>query len=77
MTTATIGARYQVVIPAAERAKVGLRPHDKVAIEVVGDGIVIRLLDASRLRGLGRALRPSQDPVDYVRELREEWGRRP
>ncbi len=77
MATATVGTRYQAVIPAAERAKVGLRPHDKVAIEAVGDGILIRRIDTSRLRGLGRELGHSENPVDYVRELREEWGTRP
>jgi len=76
MTIATIGARYQVVIPAAERQKIGLKPHDKVAVDAVDDGILIRPISGGRLRGLGCDLHDEREPVDYVREMRAEWGTR-
>jgi len=73
MSTATIGSRYQVVIPAAERRKIGLKPKDKVSVDVLENTIVIRPIDARHYRGLGEALRDGRDGVDYVRELRAEW----
>ena len=76
MTTATIGARYQVVIPARERRKLGLRPHDKVLVEATKDAIVIRPVGAAALRGIGSALGKRTDAVQYVRELRSEWETR-
>ena len=76
MSTATVGARYQVVIPAKERRLVGLKVHDKVAVEVDDGVIVVRPIDARRFRGIGKELPAGRGPVQYVRELREEWGRR-
>lgn len=76
MTTATVGTRYQVVIPATERRKIGLQPHDKVAVEATGNAIVIRPIGAAELRGIGKALHAGEDAVQYVRELRAEWDTR-
>lgn len=76
MSTATVGGRYQVVIPAAERKKLGIQAGDKVVIEAVDDHLELRVIDARKLRGIGRELEPEDDPVNYVRELREEWGNR-
>jgi AbrB family looped-hinge helix DNA binding protein len=76
MGTATVGARFQVVIPLAERKKIGLRAHDKVAVTAARDAIVIRPLKAAVLRGIGKDLADSRDAVAYVRELRAEWGTR-
>ncbi len=76
MTTATVGGRYQVVIPSDVRNKFDIRVGDKVAIEQVGDHLELRVVDARRLRGIGRDMSGSKDPVSYVRELREEWETR-
>lgn len=76
MSISTIGARYQIVIPTAERKRLGLRPHEKMEVSVVRDAVVMRPLRARSVRGIGRELADGSDPVDYVRELREEWGRR-
>lgn len=73
MSTATIGSRYQVVIPAAIRRQVDIKPHDKVSVEVDGGAVVIRPIDARRFRGIGKSTRATRDPVGYVRELRAEW----
>lgn len=74
MSTATVGSRYQVVIPARERKQVGLKVHDKVAVEVADGVIVVRPIDARRFRGIGKDLAERRGPVQYVRELRKEWG---
>lgn len=76
MSISTIGARYQIVIPTAERKRLGLRPHEKMEVSVVRDAVVMRPLRTRSVRGIGRELADGTDPVRYVRELREEWGRR-
>lgn len=41
MTIATVGNRYQVVIPLKERKKLSLRPNSKVEVTVEDDILVI------------------------------------
>jgi AbrB family looped-hinge helix DNA binding protein len=77
MTTATIGTRFQVVIPAKERKRLSLKPHQKVTIDQRNDEIVIRPLGTSSFRGITKALRTNEDPVDYIAKLRAEWNERP
>ena len=77
MTIATVGARYQVVIPRRERERLRLRPHSKVSVEVSGDAVVLRPLPEGGWRGIGRDLADGTDATDYVRKLRSEWGGRP
>ena len=74
MSNATIGARYQVVIPKREREQVGLRPHSKVVVEAADGVVVIRPLPEEGWRGIGRGLADGSDATDYVRKLRAEWG---
>jgi AbrB family looped-hinge helix DNA binding protein len=77
MTTATIGARYQVVLPKAERRRLGLKPHSKVNVEAREHCLLIWPVSGAGLRGLGRELAGKGDATDYVRKLRREWaGRR-
>ena len=76
MSLATVGARYQIVIPRAQRQKLGLRPHAKVDVVVEGDHLVIRPVSKRSWRGLGEALTCNEDATDYVRRLRSEWERR-
>jgi len=76
MTTAIVGQRFQVVIPLAERRKLGIKPKSEVWIEVQGDHLVVWPLSSARLRGIGRELSSKQDATNYVKEMRSEWGRR-
>ena len=76
MTTATVGARYQVVIPRKERDRMGLKPHSKVSVESRGDCLVIYPAKADALRGIGHDLRDGVDASDYVKQLRQEWAER-
>ena len=76
MSTATIGARYQVVIPSKERKRLGLKVHQKVLVEQRNDEIVIRPLETGSNRGITKALQTNEDPVDYVAKLRQEWEQR-
>ena len=77
MSLATLGARFQVVIPREQREKLGLRPHATVDVVVEGDHLVIRPVSKTSWRGLGKALACAEEPADYVRRLRGEWERRP
>jgi len=76
MTTATIGARYQVVIPKDERNKLGLQPHTAVSVEAKKDCIILRPISVSGVRGIGKELADGVDATDYVGKLRSEWKRR-
>ncbi len=76
MTTATIGERFQVVIPRDERRRLGLHAQDKVNVVVEGDHLAIYPVASARLRGIGRDVADGSDATDYVRELRAEWGKR-
>ena len=73
MSTATIGTRYQVVIPKREREHLGLRPNSKVVVEVSDGAVVIRPLPEGGWRGIGRELADGTDAADYVKKLRAEW----
>ena len=76
MTQATIGSRYQVVIPLKERQKLNIKPNTKVEVVVEGDRLVIYPLSPSHLRAIGRKIANGEDPTDYVSRLRREWGQR-
>ena len=42
MTTATVSSKSQITLPAAACRKVGIKPHDRVLVEVREGTIVIR-----------------------------------
>ena len=77
MTKATVGKRYQVVIPQKERQKLNIKPNSKVEIEVEGERLIIYPLSTSRLRGIGVKINEETDATAYVKKLREEWDKRP
>ena len=58
MTTATVSSKSQVTLPAAACREVGIKPHDRVLVEVREGAIVIRSApDLMDLKGaLGQAL---------------------
>jgi AbrB family looped-hinge helix DNA binding protein len=76
MTEATIGARYQVVIPKDERKRLRLKPGAKVEVHAEDDHIVIYPAATKSWRGIGKDLAGNEDTLDYVKRLREEWGER-
>jgi AbrB family looped-hinge helix DNA binding protein len=76
MSRATVGKRYQVVIPLKEREKLEIRPNTKVEVVAEGDRLIIYPLSPSRLKGIGRAIADGTDATDYVARLRREWEKR-
>jgi AbrB family looped-hinge helix DNA binding protein len=73
MTIATVGKRYQVVIPLKEREKLNLKPNSKVEVTIEGDKLVIYPISLALFRGIGRDLSDGKDATDYVQKLRREW----
>jgi AbrB family looped-hinge helix DNA binding protein len=76
MSEATVGDRFQIVIPAAERKKIGIRPRQKVKVQVREGRLIIEPLGSPQVRGLLNELRDGRDATDYVRYLRKEWEKR-
>lgn len=66
-------SKGQVTIPAAIRARLGLKPHDKVRFELAGDVAVLRPVPSRLLAGYG-AVQASDQPPDW-REQREAFER--
>jgi AbrB family looped-hinge helix DNA binding protein len=58
MTTATVSSKSQVTLPAAACREVGIKPHDRVLVEVREGAIVVRSApDLMDFKGaLGKAL---------------------
>lgn len=58
MTTATISSKSQITLPVAACRQAGLKPHDRVLVEVRDGAIIIRSApDLMALKGiLGKAL---------------------
>ena len=75
MSRATVGKRYQVVIPLKEREKLNIKPNTKVEVIAEGDRLIIYPLSPSQLRGIGKKIANKADPTDYVQRLRSEWER--
>lgn len=76
MTIATIGKRYQVVIPLKERKKLNIKPNSKVEVTAENDKLVIYPIAPASFRGIGRELSDEIDATDYVKKLRREWEER-
>lgn len=76
MSTARVGARYQVVIPADVRARVAIRPGDEVVVEEV-DGVVVLFprpsCCAEWIYGLGREIWEGEDGEAYLERERSSW----
>ena len=63
----------QVTIPAAIRARLGLKPRDRVRFEIAGDVVTIKRAESRLLAGYG-AVQPRNRPEDWE-AIREEFER--
>ena len=77
MTQATVGKRYQVVIPLKERKKLNIKPNTKVEVVAEGNRLIIYPISPAQLRGIGQEIADGVDATDYVSKLRREWEKRP
>ncbi len=69
----TVTQKGQVTIPAEIRARLGLKPRDRVRFEVQGDVATLRPVPSKVLRWYG-SVAPKERPEDF-REIREEFER--
>ncbi|MCD6117434.1 AbrB/MazE/SpoVT family DNA-binding domain-containing protein [bacterium] len=76
MSIATVGARYQIVIPAKERKRIGLKPNQKVNVTADRDCIIVEPIGSQSLRGITRELNDGTDAAAYINKLRNEWNTR-
>ncbi|MEO6350469.1 MAG: AbrB/MazE/SpoVT family DNA-binding domain-containing protein [Candidatus Limnocylindrales bacterium] len=79
MLSAKVSTKHQIAIPSEARRKLGIEPGDRLTVEVTEDSLVLRLRPprpSERLRGLGRHVWQGRDPVEHVRELRDDPDRR-
>ncbi len=67
----TVTQKGQVTIPLAVRAKLGLKPKDKVVFDVRGDAVRIRRAPSKVLAGYG-SVKPRKRPEDF-KSLRNEF----
>ena len=73
MQSVKVSTKHQISLPSAARRQLGIQPGDRLAVEVTGDALVLRLRPdraSQRLRGLGSETWRGIDPVRYVRDLR-------
>lgn len=54
MPTATLSSKSQLVLPASVRRKLGIRPGDRLVVDVEGDRVVIHKAATSDLEQLAR-----------------------
>jgi AbrB family looped-hinge helix DNA binding protein len=73
MKSVTLSSKNQVVIPSAVRAKLGVRSGDRLIIDRVTDKEVVLKKEPSYYDFLGIAKRQKKDPVERIRELRDNW----
>lgn len=79
MTSVKVSRKNQIAVPAAARRRLGIRPGDRLEVEVSDTGIVLRPRVVSvvdELRDLAPELWRGIDADRYLRELRDEWSHR-
>jgi AbrB family looped-hinge helix DNA binding protein len=79
MASVKVSRKNQIAVPAAARRRLGIRPGDRLEVEVGDDAIVLRPRPtgvADELRDLAPELWQGIDAATYLRDLRDEWSRR-
>jgi AbrB family looped-hinge helix DNA binding protein len=76
MPKATVSSKSQIVLPAEIRRRLGIRPGDRLTIEVEDEHIVLRKAPGSDLEALA-TFRGSvwRDQAVEVGRARDEWDR--
>lgn len=78
---ATVGTKYQIVIPKEVRKKIrGLDPGNKVTIRKVDDSTVIIKTEEKnwleRTRGMMKQAWKDIDTTRYLEGLKDEWDKK-
>ena len=82
MQQATVGGKYQIVIPKEVRKRIkGLRPGAKVMVKAL-DSQTVTIKNVAknwveRTRGIAKEAWKGIDTTKYLENLRNEWDRKP
>jgi AbrB family looped-hinge helix DNA binding protein len=75
MLSVKVSAKHQIAVPSEARKALGIQAGDRLTVVIRRDEIALQPRPGNavdRLRGLGRGYY-GDDPVAYVRALRDEW----
>lgn len=73
MKNVTISSKNQIVIPSAVRAKLGVRSGDRLVVDRVTATEVVLKKEPSYYDLIGTLQSQDRDPVERIRDLRENW----
>ena len=79
MASVKVSRKNQIAVPAAARRQLGIRPGDRLEVEVCDGTIILRPRRANYADELREFAAPHWRGVDgakYLRELRDEWSHR-
>jgi len=77
MLSVKVSTKHQIAVPSEARRRLGIEAGDRLSVELTDDSIVLRrrppqpsarLQELGAIGGIWRGI----DPVDYVRDLRDE-----
>jgi AbrB family looped-hinge helix DNA binding protein len=71
MTVATISTKGQITLPAAARRAIGIKPHDRVIVEVKDNAISVRSApDLFKLKGfLGKGVSRDKERIAMMQHV--------
>jgi len=74
MLSVKVSTKHQVVVPSAARARLGIRPGDRLDVEIENDVIHLRrhVPAGERLRGIGAHIWDGTDPAERIRAMRDQ-----
>ena len=75
MLSVKVSTKHQIAVPSEARRALGIKAGDRLIVEIREREIALvprRPRAAERLRGLGGGYW-GDDPVAYIRALRDEW----
>lgn len=75
MLSVKVSTKHQIAVPSEARKALGIKAGDRLTVVIREDEIALRPRPSravERLRGLGGGYY-GDDPVAYVRALRDEW----
>jgi AbrB family looped-hinge helix DNA binding protein len=75
MLSVKVSTKHQIAVPSEARRALGIKAGDRLTVVIREDEIALRPRPpraVERLRGLGGGYY-GDDPVAYIRALRDEW----